>query len=542
MPPDSLARESDLDLSDISRSCELFHTLLKAFIPKPASAKHSGEYNETYCPMVSIICSVCSRWLWRHVGGFARRAIGEHAVGGQAVADSASLAVDEADTLSVGTLAPANVGDEAPDGAPSGALDAQSSAGVPLSAVGVIELVKDRQVVLDTSGSVDKIAVEVGDLVKAGDLLVALDTTYLDWAVEQAEIGFETARIDFEELGDLIEESDIAVAEARLLQAQEQLAEVEAGPTEEELASAQSGAAAAWARLEELKDEPTPAQINQALASLKKAEITLQQAQREYDKIAWLPEAAASDAADNLQRATVDLEAAKADFEEASKPATESALQSALSSAQSAQNGLNELKKKPTPAELADARAAVASAENTLDETQKGPKDSELRKAELNVRQAMIGLEQARLALDNATVSAPIDGAVLSVDVDLGQQASTGSVVATLADTRDVELVVNVEQKDISQVQVGQPTEVSVFALPAEVFVGVVDRIAPTASSGTGFVTFPVIIQLADGPLERLLPGMTASANFLVGEEVETAVEETEAAEGETEALKARSR
>ena len=50
----------------------------------------------------------------------------------------------------------------------------------PLNAVGVIAVVRDRQVVLGAGGRVDEIAVEVGDPVSAGDLLIALDTTYLD--------------------------------------------------------------------------------------------------------------------------------------------------------------------------------------------------------------------------------------------------------------------------------------------------------------------------------------------------------------------------
>ncbi len=109
--------------------------------------------------------------------------------------------------------------------------------------------------------------------------MIALDTTHLDWAVEQAEIGFETARINFEELGDLIEEADIQAAEANLLLAQETLTEVERGPSDEAGVS-QSATAAAWSRYEELQKKPTPAQINSALATLRKAEITLQQAQR----------------------------------------------------------------------------------------------------------------------------------------------------------------------------------------------------------------------------------------------------------------------
>ena len=390
----------------------------------------------------------------------------------------------------------------------------QSAPVEDLSAVGAIEVKEDRQVVLGTGGRVDEVLIEEGDAVKAGDLLIGLDTTYLDWAVEQAEIGFETARINFEELGESIEASDVELARAQLLQAQEDFEEVKQGPSEEELAAAQSAAAAAWASYEEVQQKPTPAQVNSALANLRKAEIGVQQAQREFDKIAWLPESAATDAADNLQRATVDLEAAKAAYEEASKPATEAELKSALSSAQSAQDRLNQLLEMPTPAALAAASATVLVAQTALDKLEEGPKQSEMRKSELNVRQAMIGLEEARLARENAEVTAPIDGVVLSVNVDVGQQASAGSVAATLADTSLLRLVVNVEQKDIGNVQTGQPVAISVFALPQEQFMGEVDRIAPTANSGTGFVTFPVVIIMTEGPLEKLLPGMTASAVF----------------------------
>lgn len=384
-----------------------------------------------------------------------------------------------------------------------------------LSAVGTVSVVRDRQVVLEASGRVDEINVDVGDIVEAGDVLLALDTTYLEWAVEQAEIAFETARINFEEAGDEVKDSDIAVADANLLLAKENLAEVSAGPTDEEITAAESRAAAAWAAYNELQEQPTPAQLTQAQAQLKKAELAVQDAQREFDKIAWLPESAASAAATALQIATVDYEAAQAAFEEASKPATEAELQSALASAQSAQAALNDLRKHPTPAELAAAQADVARAEATLsdllDEDETGP----VRIAELGVRNAMIALEEARLALDNAQVTAPIDGTVLAVNVDLGQQASSGTVVATLANTKDVELTVNVEQRDISRIGIDQPVEIAIYALPNDTFYGVIEQIAPTADSSSSFVTFPVIIRFTDGPLEKVLPGMTASAIFL---------------------------
>lgn len=442
-----------------------------------------------------------------------------------AAMDASASAAEFTRNTTVGTLAAAGAPPAAPD------LQTTSSDGA-LTAVGTVELSRPRQVVLEAGGQVDTIFIEEGDAVAAGDVLITLDTTFLDWDVEQAEIAFETARINFEELGELVKESDIAVAEANLLLAQENLAEVQQGPTAEGLAAAESNVAAAWARHAELLEEPTPAQINQALANLKKAEIAVQAAQREYDKIAWLPEAAATSAADTLQQATIDLEATRAAFDEANRPATESEIQSAVAAAQSAQATLNELRKQPTPAALADAQARVAAAEAALEEAQQGAKQSELRKGELAVRQAMIALEQARLAQQNAQVLAPIDGTILTLDVELGEGVSAGSVVATMADTRDIKLVVNVEQKDISRAQVDQPVVISIYALPSDTFFGVVERIAPIADAGTGFVTFPVIIRLTEGPLEQILPGMTASAAF--GVEAAAAEEATGA---ETQAM-----
>jgi HlyD family secretion protein len=256
-------------------------------------------------------------------------------------------------------------------------------------------------------------------------------------------------------------------------------------------------------------------------AQLRRAEIAVQAAQREYDKIAWLPEAAATEAADELQNATIGLEEAQAAFEEATLPPTQAEIETATSAAQSAQDALNQLQLMPTAAELASAQAAVAEAEAALDDLQEGPQEAAVRQAELGVRNAMIALEDARLAQSAAQVVSPIDGTVLTVDVDLGQQAEAGDVVATLADTTDLKLTVNVEQRDIARVHIGQQVQIAVYALPNDVFTGVVEQIAPVADAGTGFVTFPVIIRFTEGPVEKLLPGMTASATF-ADSEVET--------------------
>jgi biotin carboxyl carrier protein len=160
---------------------------------------------------------------------------------GLQVAQASALAQPPLSTnmTSVGTLA-------AVPGQPGADLLQTGPSTGPLTAVGVVTVVRDRQVVMEAGGPVNKVNIEVGDNVKAGDTLLALDTTQLDSAVQQAEIGLESARIDFEEAGKAVKDADVAVAQANLLAAQESLALVQAGPTAEQLAAAEASAAAAW--------------------------------------------------------------------------------------------------------------------------------------------------------------------------------------------------------------------------------------------------------------------------------------------------------
>ncbi len=407
----------------------------------------------------------------------------------------------------------------------------------PVSAVGAIELVSKRQIVLMTSGTVAEVAVEVGDSVSAGDLLIALDTQHLEWAVQQADLGLERAQLALEQASKAIEPSDIALAEANLLSAQEQLALVEAGPTEEALEAARASSAAAWAAYNELQAGPSPEELTQASASLKQAEIDLQQAQREYDRIAWQPDAGASSQGAALQRASIVYESAKAAYDQLVKPARTSALQGAIASAQQAQDALNELLKKPTPAELAAAQATLAEAEATLTELEKGNEAAAIRTAELNVQSAQIDLEQAKLNLSNARVVSPVDGVVLEVNVELGQQGSSGTVIATVADISRLRAIVNVEQIDIGQIEVGQAAEVSVYGLPDKVYHGEVEKISPQGTTATGSISFPVVIRLTDESVADLKPGMSATASFLdsasADEPADTEASEAEATDDE---------
>jgi HlyD family secretion protein len=144
-----------------------------------------------------------------------------------------------------------------------------------------------------------------------------------------------------------------------------------------------------------------------------------------------------------------------------------------------------------------------------------GPTGAELREAQINVEQARLSLEEAQADLAKAQLSAPIDGTILSVDVNLGQQVSSGANAVTMADLAQLKLTVNVAEVDISKLQLGQVAEITLDALPEQVFNGVVTQIAPSSASESGVVNYPVTIQLADADLTGVRPGMTAVATIL---------------------------
>jgi HlyD family secretion protein len=375
-----------------------------------------------------------------------------------------------------------------------------------VSAAGNIQLSSQRTVVLQVEGIVSQVAVEVGDEVAAGDLLVALDITDLERAVKQAELNLASAQAQLDELLEPADPAEVASAQASLASAQQNLVEVQAGPSAAELAAAEASLAAAQASYQELLAGPSEAELTQLSADLEKTMIDLQQAQWAYNQVAYKGDVGASSQAAALQQATIDYEAAKAAYEIATEPASEADLQDALSAIQSAQDQLDTLRAQPTQADLAEAEAQVASTQAQLDELTNGPSDAERRAAEISVEQARLDLEEAQANLAQAQLHAPMAGTALSVDVEVGEQVQAGTSAVTLADLNGLELTVNVAEVDIGKIHRDQAAEITVDALA---------RIAPSSESESGVVNYPVTIQLTDMDLAGVRPGMTAVADIL---------------------------
>lgn len=390
---------------------------------------------------------------------------------------------------------------------------ASSAVGV-VNAAGNLALAAEQQVVVEVGGIVSELHVKAGDVVEAGELLVVLDSQDAERAVEQALLNIAAAQYDYNDQLDGADPLDIGAAEASLRSAQENLADVMAGPSQSEIAAAQSSLAAAQAAYADLQSGPTGAELTQLATAMRKAEVAVAEAQTAYDQIAWQNSAGMTSQAATLQSATLDYENALAAYEEATAPATASDLQSALSSIQNAQEQLDALIEQPTAVQIADAEAQLASAESSLKQLQAGGDASAVESARAQLAQAQLDLDNAVADLAGTEVRAPIAGTILSLDLTRGQQVSSGTTAATMADVTQLELTVNVAEVDIEQVEVGQPAEITLDALPGQTFAGTVSQVAPASDPDSSVVNYPVTIQLTDDNLRGVRAGMTAVASL----------------------------
>lgn len=383
-----------------------------------------------------------------------------------------------------------------------------------LSAAGTVDLISKRQVVLEVEGTINQINVAVGDIVAAGDLLLALDTAELERGVARAEVDLASTRAELVKLQQGSDPGEIVVAEANLAAAKENLIKVQSGAAPEEIAAAQAKVAAVQAKLNALFAPPSSGAIDEAKAELAKAEISRKEAQREYDKIKWRNDIGVTPESAALQKATVDYERALGKFNSLNQPSSASSVQEAKSEVQRAISDLELLKNRPSASEVADAQAKVQEAEQKVLKLKAGPAGVDLLTAEAKVQKAQLDLEEAQAKLQRAQVTAPIAGAVLEVNVFAGERGTVGKTVVMLANVRQLKLTVKVAEVDIPQIALGQEATITIDAIRGRSFTGVVEQIDPINKADKDVVNYPVTLRLTDADLDGVRPGMNAVANF----------------------------
>jgi HlyD family secretion protein len=167
------------------------------------------------------------------------------------------------------------------------------------------------------------------------------------------------------------------------------------------------------------------------------------------------------------------------------------------------------------------ARAQLDAAEAKLRSAQAQLRsaDAQVDKAKAQVSQAQAALEQARVDLDRTIIRSPINGTVISRNVDIGQTVAASLQAPTLftiaQDLTKMQVDTNVSEADVGNVAVGQAATFTVDAFSNQVFQGAVREIRQAPIIVQNVVNYNTVIAV-DNPELKLRPGMTATVSILV--------------------------
>jgi HlyD family secretion protein len=151
---------------------------------------------------------------------------------------------------------------------------------------------------------------------------------------------------------------------------------------------------------------------------------------------------------------------------------------------------------------------------------------AQLAVAEASVQQAQGTLDQSVAQLEYTEIRSPVDGMVIDRKVDPGQTVAasfqTPELFIVAPDLRkEMRVFASVDEADIGQIREaqrrGQPVRFTVDAYPDDLFVGKIFQVRKSSTTTQNVVTYPVIVSAPNLDL-KLLPGMTASISFQVGE------------------------
>lgn len=164
-------------------------------------------------------------------------------------------------------------------------------------------------------------------------------------------------------------------------------------------------------------------------------------------------------------------------------------------------------------------RAESLFKSRTLNEVDFEQSILEYANAKAEVVRSEVAVENARIALDDTEVRAPIKGTVISRTVEVGQVISSptqdvggGTVLLTMADLRSVQVRALVDETDIGKILPGQAARVTVAAYPNQPFAGTVLKVEPKAEDEEAVTLFAVIITI-DNESRLLKPGMNAEVH-----------------------------
>jgi HlyD family secretion protein len=343
---------------------------------------------------------------------------------------------------------------------------------------GNIEVV-DAELSFKLAGRVTERLVTEGDLVKLGQLVARLEDR------------------------EYVQEVDRRTAEMK--QTGARLKELLAGYRWEEVAQAKAGVDRTRSRLDELLAGSRPQEIAAAQAETEHARADMENLQREYRRQAdLLKEGVTSQEQHDAAKTRFELAVARL------KQATET---------------MSLVKEGPRKEAIDQARATLDEAEKKHTQLKAGPRKEEIDQARAALEQTKAALALAQTRLQYTLLTSPINGVVLSKNIEPGEYVSAGTPVVTAADLNDIWLRAYINETDLGRVKLGQHARVTTDTFPGKIYEGKITFIASEAEFTPKNVqtekervklVYRVKITLSN-PQSELKPGMPADAEILLG-------------------------
>jgi HlyD family secretion protein len=339
-----------------------------------------------------------------------------------------------------------------------------------VTATGTLQAVTTVQVGSQASGTISGLYADYNSIVKKGQVIAQLDPAVSKAQVDQARANLQQAQASLQQAKASVSNSRAGVSDA---QAKAQAA---ASTTQNN----QAGVAAARANLAVLK-----AQQDDALSYLKQQESLLKSgvvAQRDLDT------------------AQTAYQTAQAKYDQAAAQLN----QAIVNEQMAAGSG------------VAQSQAQVQQSQAQVQQSQ-----AQVQAAEAQVQQAAAALQLAEVNLAHTTIASPIDGIVVSRDVNVGQTVAASLSAPTLFtianDLTKMQVIANIDQADIGLVENAKSVKFGVDAFPGKDFDGKIEQMRLNPQNVQNVVTYNVVIDV-DNPEQKLKPGMTANLTITIDE------------------------
>jgi HlyD family secretion protein len=339
-----------------------------------------------------------------------------------------------------------------------------------VTATGTLQAVTTVQVGSQASGTLSALYVDFNSVVKKGQVIAQIDPGVAKAQVDQSRANLQQARASLQQSLASVTGSRAGVSDAQ----------ARALAAKSTVQNNQSGVSSAQANVAVLK-----AQLDDAQSLLKQQESLM--------------------ASGVIAKREVDIAVTSYKTAEARYNQAVAQLNQAVLSEQSASG-----------AGIAQSQAQVQQSQAQVQQSQ-----AQVEQAKAQVQQAEAALRLAEVNLTHTTITSPIDGVVVSRDVNVGQTVAASLSAPTLFtianDLTQMQVIANIDQADIGLVERAKSVKFTVDAFPGKDFDGKIQQMRLNPVNVQNVVTYNVVIDVSN-PEQKLKPGMTANLTVTIDE------------------------